>query len=433
MYNQKTKKMKQFKLLAMAFAAMAVVSCSKNIDDDQKSEVQEGIPTRATITLTQSDAQTKISSSPTTEENAFKSAEIFIFDARGYLEARETFQTADITGKKKEVDITTGVKNIFVTANIPGDKIIATVGTTAYSAFSEQILTLTATPGDLTNATTGFYMSNTAPVTKSIVPNAASNAVTVTVGRIVAKVNLVFKTGAIVNGGGTIDQMGYKMFTLPKRNYLFPVMVGGVPVSPQYNVNDAPDTDFVKTAVIGTPAVLGWTDATNATNATYVTENIHLTPRNGNATYAMIRARFKPAFLVDPATNVSSPNTANVTFWVVKNSTGTAMSGYYSPKPSAAQVTTIGGASATLSEHTDGYGYYRLVVADNNKTIVGEKYRVLRNTFYGIVINTISGPGDGTEGETEPGLPIDPVEQNTKLNATITIANWSLVNQDANI
>lgn len=80
-----------------------------------------------------------------------------------------------------------------------------------------------------------------------------------------------------------------------------------------------------------------------------------------------------------------------------------------------------------------GYAYYRVNIAHND--VSGDVYKVMRNKFYKVNINSVSGLGFGSENllcPTSAGNDINP-EGHTWISAKITVAEWDEVEQDVDL
>ena len=110
---------KNFILGLAAISMLSFASCETEPAVDKKpgGEVIEGIPTTATITLTNAPS-TMATEGGTTQESTLSNATLYVFNNADVLESIVPFETADLTAKKVTFQTTTGAKRLFVCANM---------------------------------------------------------------------------------------------------------------------------------------------------------------------------------------------------------------------------------------------------------------------------------------------------------------------------
>lgn len=425
--------MKQFKLFAVALAALTMFSCQKQ-EEPGASDVEAGIPTTATIFLNQTSTPatraTGDEEAATEAEKAIKSATIYIFNATtNVLEKTVTFETGDLTSKKKVINITAGKKLVYAAVNIPGAQLTDIKDNEiSRTAFEQKVLNVVNIV-DATDATTGFWMTNNdngAAVTLKTgitVPTPGNNTVTVNVGRATAKVSVTLIPNVPVIGGA-FTLTDFRVKDSPKQSYLMPAKnADGKRISPNYS----------KIAITPAEYVHGPFVTIATTPSTYAMENINESPRHGNTSYVLIKGVFTPTTTLD--TNGANPEkgVVDADYWRIQKADNSLTADYYRIAPTVAEITAKGGAGAKTLKYIRGLSFYSLYIGDNTKTDLSEKYAVLRNNFYKIKIIQINGGGWNDETGALPGTPGGPIETPTNIEATITVLPWNVIEQSGAI
>lgn len=423
--------MKQFKLFAVALAALTMFSCQKQ-EEPGASDVEAGIPTTATIFLNQTSTPATRATTleaATADEQAIKSATIYIFNATNVLEKTVPFGTDDLTSKKKVINITAGKKLVYATVNIPGAQLTDIKDNeTSRTAFEQKVLNI-VNIADATNATTGFWMTNNdngAAVTLNpgiATPTPGNNTVTVNVGRATAKVSVTLIPNVPVIGGA-FTLSDFRVKDSPKQSYLMPAKnAEGKRISPNYS----------KTAITSADYVHGPFVTIATTPSTYAMENINESPRHGNTSYVLIKGVFTPTTTLD--TNGANPEKGVVAadYWRIQKADKSLTADYYRAAPTQAEIIAKGGVGAKTLPYAGGLSFYSLYIGDNTKTDLSEKYAVLRNNFYKIKIIQINGGGWNDETGALPGTPGEPIETSTNIEATIAVLPWNVIDQSGAI
>lgn len=268
--------MKSLNLLTTgAFAAMLLFSsCSKEANDGLGAgtgpEVVPGIPTYATLTLSQRSAgagtyanedYTNPESPATADETTITSAVVLVFNEFDVLENLVEFDEEAIAAKSMTFATTTGKKRLYALANLPVESVNALKdiynGTTAANKQLSNVCKVIQTIKAITDATTNnnFYMSNVYKLgatsedqvtvlekSKEEVTGGTdetANNFKIYIGRMTGKVSLSFSDALVVNSGdGTFDKAKaqYRVRNNPTRFYTFPVYNGEQLVSPYYDI-----------------------------------------------------------------------------------------------------------------------------------------------------------------------------------------------------
>lgn len=444
---------KIFILGLAAISMLTFASCETEAPTEkpQNDAVIEGIPTTATIRLTNGPS-TMATETGTPEENKISDASLFVFNNADVLESIVAFQTADIAAKKVTFETTTGAKRLFACINM-NDKFGA-------GKIEFKTVTTAANPGEITTldqfkktqqaitnfadiaANDNFWMTNLEKQPSQVIVTnvAASNNFTINVGRACAKVSL--KVGDGVSGsGGNLSDVTYKVKQNPNTMYLMPVYDGT-----NYTGNQLL-TPYYTTATTGTyidGASIALNPATTA-KSTYMTENSNQTILPTKATYLEITGIWTPDLAHTREANGSAaaaPLAKGDKFWRIAQYDKAATAsdkkliGYkdafcYKAVPNAALVD----ANEAAVEYPGGKCFYAIYVQDKNAGTDQQlplRYTVKRNSFFKVVISSISGPGSSSEEGVIPD-PDKPVEQTINMSVTISVADWTIADLNAGI
>lgn len=444
--------MKQTFILGLAAISMLTfASCEKEAPagTPQTDNVVEGIPTTATINLANSPstmADNDATGTPT--ESKITDATLFVFNNADVLESIVQFDAAAITAKSVTFETTTGAKRLFACINM-NDKIAAyNFKTVTTAANPNEITTLdqfkktqqTITFAEIT-AANNFWMTNLEKQPAQVIVGniAASNVFTVTVGRACAKVSLVVGAG-VAGSGGTLSDISYKVKQNPNKMYLMPVYEGANYTGAQLL------TPYYPTATQGTyldGASITLTNP-NEAKATYMTENSNQSIMPKKVTYLEVSGIWRPNLdqTLNPDGSPAATQLAKgADFWRVakydKPATATDKKiigykpGCYNAVPQAGQVAATEGAV----KYEGGKCFYAIYVQDKNAGTDKElplRYTIKRNTFFKVVISSISGPGAGTQDGVIPD-PDKPVEQSIEMTVNISVADWTIADLNAGI
>lgn len=434
--------MKKNLILGLAAISMlAFASCEKENPNGKTPEggVVEGIPTTATITLT-NPPSTMATEAPTDPaESTIAEATLYVFNNADVLESIVPFSAQNITEKKVNFQTTTGAKRLFVCANMNnvvagfGFQTVTSAPTPNAVTTLDQFKKKQAAIADFTaiTAASKFWMTNLeAQPAQVTVTTAGPNSFTVNIGRACAKVRL--SLGAGVSGaGGTLADLKFKTKNNPNSMYLMPVYdganyTGKQLLTPYYATNTA------GTYIEGSALVA----FTTTGGISYLTENSNEGIKAGKASYLEIEGIWTPN--ADQIMNADGSKPATLTsgdFWRVAIKSGGVITGYkpgcYNAVPATGQV----GQGNEAVKYTGGKCYYAIFVQDKNAGTDKElslRYTIKRNTLFDVVISSISGPGSNTPGGVVPD-PDKPVETVVQMDVTIAVAPWTVANLSAGI
>lgn len=431
---------KNFILGLAAISMLSFASCETDpaAEKNLASDVVEGIPTTATITLTNAPS-TMATESGESNESQIDNATLYVFNNADVLESIVPFSAEDITAKKVTFQTTTGAKRLFVCANMNSILAPFNFKTVTTAATPNEVTKLDAfkkTQANIANFTsiTGankFWMTNleAQPAQVTVAANGA-NKFGVTIGRACAKVRLSLGAG-VAGSGGTLTNLKFKTKNNPNKMYLMPVY-DGVNYTGKQLLTPYYEASTTGTYIDGSAQVA----FTTTGGVSYLTENSNATILAGKASYLEVEGIWTPNAdqIVDKDGNPGATLTNN-DFWRVAIKSGNVITSYkpyyYNAVPSQSQV----GTGNEAIKYTGGKCYYAIYLQDKNAGSDQElplRYTVKRNTLFDVVISSISGPGANDPGGVIPD-PTKPVETVVSMEVSISIAPWTIANLSAGI
>ncbi|MEG2036230.1 MAG: fimbrial protein [Mucinivorans sp.] len=353
--------MKKFRILAMAFAAMAIVSCQKDGAETPGNGEQLTGPTYATFnfnigTSTYADADYNPDTNPGATADDAKDAtvgpiQLLIFNAASQALEHNSVVTKGQTSKT--VLLTAGQKKIFFVANTEKlttltaaiEPAAFVVGTATLSDFyklnfsagtPQQIVTDKTTARtfsfknlyEQSNATAGSLaglpMSNTNGITYTLAAGVTeaqasagtaikdgvspTNTFSVQLYYMVAKARLVLAADILNTTATTkpfISDVTYTIRNLARvTNYIQNVPTANNPQSYYYNYDKTLQTDF--NADFDYASALTVPVTTTAANYLYVPENNHSSILRGQSSYFAIKAFFNPTIITAVAYDLTT-------------------------------------------------------------------------------------------------------------------------------
>ncbi len=475
--------MKPFRLafLCLTVASMlpSVTSCKS--DESPFNWTVSDKTANATIRLHLNVADTRADDLSTDQEKAIKKVTIHIFNEKQELEATKN---VDITAGEKTVtlEVSKGLKTLYVVS--AKSNVNPSVG---ISLSDYQNSVFVSTLANL-NTADGFVMVGKSKeqmvmvsASKDDLP--ASNVFDIKLERLVAKAQV--KRGNIDGSkfGISFGNASFKAFQLNQR---MRVLHNGS------DVFDSNSSTFVDSNNNGTydNYSLGAGDYLNAVTTdfsadgcAYMSENIVSIPKSGNTTFLSIRFATTPlkyyTFGVADQSPVVSDETpvAATTYYAVgiqdkangmvdyalESASGHIVT-FKSPDDAERYMNSLNGGetsaitvsqtesamkapgvSAEASEgpkfevitFADGYAYYRVNIAhqdtsgDSDKSVI----KVMRNKFYKVNINSVTGLGFGSEALLRPGNPeaVLDAEGHSWISASVSVADWDVVTQDVDL
>lgn len=436
---------KNFILGLAAISMLSFASCETDpaAEKNPADDVVEGIPTTATITLTNAPSTMADTEAGEPNESQIDNATLYVFNNADVLESIVPFEQADVQAKKVTFQTTTGAKRLFVCANM--NDILApfnfkTVTTAANPTAVTKLDAFKKTQAAIANFTSitadnKFWMTNleAQPAQETVTANGA-NKFTVSIGRACAKVRLSLGTG-VVGSGGTLNNLKFKTKNNPNTMYLMPVYEGANYTGKQL-LTPYYGADVKGTYIDGSAQVSFTTEG----GVSYLTENSNATIKAGKASYLEVEGIWTPNQdqIVDENGNHTSTGLTSGTFWRIAKYDGDPAGGGkiigYKPYCYNAAPKKIGTNEKAI-QYQDGKCYYAIYLQDKNAGSDQElplRYTVKRNTLFDVVISSISGPGANDPGGVVPD-PDQPVETVVSMEVSISIAPWTVANLSAGI
>lgn len=436
---------KNFILGLAAISMLSFASCETDpaAEKNPADDVVEGIPTTATITLTNAPS-TMATENGTPPESDFAEATLYVFNNADVLESIVPFSVEDVDAKKVTFQTTTGAKRLFVCANMNdilanfNFKTVTTAATPTEVTKLDAFKKTQAAIADFTSITGAgkFWMTNleAQPAQKTVTAS-GENKFTVTIGRACAKVRLSLGTG-VVGSGGTLDNLKFKTKNNPDKMYLMPVYEGAnytgkQLLTPYYGATTQ------GTYIDGSAQVSFSTEG----GISYLTENSNATILAGKASYLEVEGIWTPNVdqILDKDGNPTTAGLTSGTFWRIAKYDGNPESGgkIIGYKPYCYNAAPKKGVEANQKaiQYQGGKCYYAIYLQDKNAGSDQElplRYTVKRNTLFDVVISSISGPGANDPGGVVPD-PTKPVETVVSMEVNITIAPWTIANLSAGI
>lgn len=454
-----------YSLLAGAFA-----SCSSDPNPVSYINLNEGETAYVSIDLSVAATRTDADQYATDDETKISKVSLYIFDAKDNLESIK--KDIEITENKiSKIETTSGMKTIYAVAagSISG----VTEGKTTLSDFENT--QLSSKLKDL-KTEDGFLMigkSNKQKVyissSKETMPS--SNTFSITLTRLAAKAQVVLGTDFY----SSAESLG---FTASATNFAVRQTADKMQLTPNSTENIFNFSSNAKSTYDDYTYKPSeeFTECKDG-NYNYMAENIVTSPVTGNTTFACIQISLTPKKLYTynnqtlSSTDNSSSNNSNDFYvvglvdeetgfydYVVDGDThvicfssiddaknycnalngnqisGTTVSESSEPlsKPASTRADSESSQFKVLT-FTNSQVYYRVNIKKTDDS--GNKYRIDRNTFYKITLNTINTLGVSDEDYLRPTNPATDLElsQSSWLDATFEVKAWDFVGQDVDL
>ena len=381
------------------------------------------------------------------DEAAIAKVKLYIFDENDKLESVSDMKTVE--DSKLIAETTPGQKTIYA---ISANDILGAQAATGMAMADFENLVFSSQLSDIRTAE-GFVMVGKSAKTeikesKSPVNLPDGNKLSVSMERLVAKVAVV----ARINVCAAVDgrAIDFKVFQTNDKMRL---------------KHNGTDIASFKTANAGTfegysfdngeDYVVGPTNGLTTAQIQYLPENIVLQPTSGNTTFVCIRMQCSglPRYYMNGTDFLKTEYASNDTFYMlglVKTDNPDVILEYemfggkalYFESEEAARYrieyhkTTLydvpDGYEYKPVKFEDGYMYYRINIAEGSGS--EKKYRVVRNKFYKINIESINAYGAPTVEELCPADPNSALEEGESVSsawgdATFTVVDWDSSNQ----
>ncbi len=446
-------KMNKF-LIAALTATVLFSSCSKQEEGGGATgkDTYMGISISIPAPKAQTDAVTK------DWEKKINSLAVYILDANGTLHYDDNLAfVSDGSGGYKgtaAIKTTTGSKTIYVVAN-PTAAIKAKIATLRAAAFGtnglgfaegEYVVSTGAEASKyiVMTGSSAYSLTEVRDATQAV---ADANLVPVVIERNVAQVVVNFKQGfsnvadvlggVVANAQFAPEAKAQNAFLAAQAGNL--TLFGQIALFPVPALGDDSNVYFDNFSGVGTYQPVSTSTGAVADLKTaasfYCLENNIIgstggvnNKRAGNTTQARIKLQYTPATVVNSfvaATGVrtTAAGVANANFYIYKLDNSYWNQTAYDAAIASGQAAFAADKFSAVYEN--GWCFYKIYVQNAAGTI-----QTLRNNFYELTINKISGPGSpydpADEDPQDPEDPTDPIEENSYLSISVTIRPWDL-------
>lgn len=444
--------------LATTLAAAALFSaCNKETDFGGESSVPEGLPTYASVTVSVNNPGTRATRAVSqTGEKEIQKVDILIFDKSGVLETYAKDLTPESgTGNytAKNIQTTTGEKTVYAVANnlVSGIKQGMTLGAFEQLSYEAAKADGESYKVDVPIAkASNFLMFGKTETTLTEQDPGTPNKVSLTVTRAAAKSQLLFKNVEASesfqpeNVAVTFDDASTQLAQLQPTMYVVAPTQSTGTVTPWDDNYTTQAANWIAAREKDFDADNDGEDlATIYGYSHYLSENINATPLMNTTTCMLVRVKATPTTWSDEGgTQQGSTFYALVKFTTdqdaeQKYETIDSYYGIYKDQATAQTVLDSGALSGDpekdkygIVTFTDGYCYYRLNLRDMTQATSAARYSVLRNHFYKVTVTEINNLGWNNPGDLVDPEDKTPVETETSLEVTITVADWTDVDMN---
>lgn len=452
--------------------AATFVSCSSDPNPVDYINLEKET---AYVSLDLSVAATRAEDSNATEnETKLSTVSVYIFNDKDILESTH-LNLAVTDNKIDKIKTTAGLKTIYAIAAKP----IPSIAVEGVTLAQFESIKLSLSIEDLTNNKTGFMMVGCSEKKKVMMSSdeatmPTSNSFAITLTRLAAKTQVV--AGSEINTSGIgFSATGFQFAARQTANDFI--------LTPKADIQELKDENSDGTydayAFIPTSENSGYiTSPTSfqADKCSYLTENIVTNPVSGNTTFVSVKISMRPekrysfaSGSAKPTVDESKNNQGDVSYHVVgiidkengfadytvgednkvmcfhdkedadryrdalNRGTLSAMTVSDTDEAMKAPRATRAGNTYETVTFTSCAAYYRVNIASteaNNKT-----YRIDRNTFYKITINSVKNLGFPTEDYLRPTNPTTPLDQKPEywMDASFEVMPWNSVDQSVDL
>jgi hypothetical protein len=428
-------------LFTVLTATVLFASCSKDDTVNDGGIVPNGEITTARIMLTQN-ASNNVNSRATApaegDEGAIKSADLYVFNATKVLESIVTMEVTATNAANKVFQLTTGSHYFYAAINVPAGKKPSIAIGEAMDVVIKKIITVAKTDELYPNAT-GFMMTNVdhpkaetiEKASKTDVESNLKNNVTIKVGRAMMKASLKYDAAAVSQpASGKLSLVTFLLANNPKELHFLPFFNSAGQLESPFFTKATPNSANYFPLLGIDETNLSFVE-TDGAKADYGMENSNAIPKQGNATFALIRGKFVPTTVFNKNGGSAQLSTSG-DFWRIKDDKDNFSTRFYSEDPtkgsdSDAKIYT------TAVKYTGGICYYPFYLADNQVTSnIALKYTVPRNSYWKITITSVDGPGANTpEGVVED--PNSPLVEETYVKGIVEVLPWTVYEQNGGI
>lgn len=472
--------------MVLAMLLPAMTSCKSDSSPFDMFVSSSTEKEKATIQLRLSVEDTRAGELATPAEEKINKVTIHVFGADKKLESTKTFEL--VNGETSvTLEVTHGFKTLYVVSEISNVNPASGTDINDYENMTftstlDKLRTIDAVSKEIKGVVmigkSKEQMVMNVP-SQDALP--ASNIFDIKLTRLVAKAQV--KSGNVDGSafGITFGDVSFKAFQLNQR---MRVVHNGT------DVFDSEASNFVDTSNDGTydnytrgvgEYLTGkkTNEDFSASGCAYMSENIVSVPKSGNTTFLSVRYSTKPTkyytfnsstskveesdvapvgsttyyavgiqdkknglvdYTIDASNNhiITFNSLTDATAYMnsLNKSESSAVTVSQTESPLKAPVlNTRAGDSPKFEVVTfdDGYAYYRVNIAHKGDS--GDTYKVMRNKFYKVNINSVSGLGFGTEEllcPTSAGNDINP-EGHSWISANVSVADWDEVDQKVDL
>lgn len=434
-------------LAAMSlFALLSACTSDRNPVDYINFDRSNSKDAKTYIQLSLNPSSTRADANATAQEGVITSVSIYIFNSSDILE--DVKENCDVANNQLVVETTTGVKTIYaVTAN----KLFDTTANMTLQDFENMIFTSTLDKLIVDNkfVMAGKYMTSSLAETSSPINLPSSNKFTISLDRLVAKVQVAINGSSALTGFGSVeDNADFSVF---QTNDEMMLLSNNADLRSSF-VDSNNDGTYDKYTFDNRTSYLAakYYYATSSQSATftaencqYMSENIVDNPKSGNTTFVGVRIRMIPRKIYG-STGASDNYNSTITFYTlglvkstdkktvvdyVKDDTGTVKCfsdlSYANTQLTIASLNTPSGYEYVLCTFENGYAYYRINIKDDDKN----NYNVVRNKFYKIDIKNLKKLGAPNENYLRPSNPATDLSNSSAsvaaVEATLNVSDWS--------
>jgi len=357
----------------------------------------------------------------------------YIFDAEGYFEESGTLSITLEGGRYRsdKLVISTGEKYFYIFANKPANLFTEPAANSPRATFEKQLAN--ASLAELFNSHGSIAMGTLIGSKTTITGNGTEQApesVELTIGRMVAKVALVDEQPVLkgnLKGKLVYNKTKYRIINAPKNIFLIGQWVGPFKtigsqvISPHYYSYSL--NDFTSNAG-GAPSI-------GPETAFYAMENTNEIPRNETASCFQIAYQYIPD--ASEVYKVSDPGKTgglltDNNFWVAEFRNGAKL--IYDDNPYDITHPDYG---EVIKAYLYQYGecFYIIPIEDDTEATASLRYAVIRNHFYRLKVNSISGLGYH-KSDTLPN-PTEPVTIMQGIDFKVYVKNWENIDLEVQL
>lgn len=439
-----------FSMMALVMMTLAFNSCSNETGAggvptvngaDTYMAVAVSFP--KTIELRAPDPAASVEESKVTQIGVYVVDDLTGFMHQGLFSVADfTLVGGNVYKLTTALKTTTGNKTVYAVLN-PTTDLQDAISAQKGGIFGDTPINGVADPDFITS--NGFVMASDSgvPTTLATVQTAAEALgapLPMQVQRNTAKIAVKKKAATLEVVGGSVANLEYALVVEAKQSYL--VQQGGdtyeTVVTPGQNIMTlTPNNEYFTKLATPTSwtAVNEYSVANNLLNSYYALENVNAKKMVGNTTAAIIKLQFTPTAntvitgYTAGGTRTKGTIAAGTSFYVKKSDNT-----FWSETAYQSAIGTDYTAAHFSKKYENGIGYYRIWVQD------AENVRgVLRNNFYVLNINKITGPGlpyvpgVDPDDDTNPEDPNFPVDEDTYISVEITVLPWNVETSDHEI